>query len=54
MIINQYSTKNFKILKSNLNSLGLEILWDEYRFCVVPFTDRSKESTIDLDVIING
>lgn len=51
MIINQYATKNFKLLKNNLNSLGLEIFWDEDRFCVVPFTRRSIESAVDLNVI---
>ena len=51
MIINQHGTKNFKLLKNNLNSLGLEILWDEDRFCIVPFTRRNEESTIDLNVI---
>lgn len=51
MIINKYANKNFKLLKNNMNSLGLEIFWDEDRFCVAPFTRRSIESAIDLNVI---
>lgn len=50
-IINKYSIKNFKTLRRNLNILGLEIIYSDDMFTIVPFTDRGSEANFDINVI---
>lgn len=49
--INKYCKRSFKELKRNLNILGLEIVFGDTEFSIVPFTDRSLQSDFDINII---
>ncbi len=50
-IISKYCVKDFTELRRNLNILGIEIVWMEDSFCIIPFTGRSVQSDFDLNII---
>lgn len=50
-IINTYSNKEFRKLKRNLNVLGLEIIWNEDEFIIVPFSNIGSEGDFELNII---
>ena len=50
-IINKHCVRSFRELRRNLNILGLEIIWMDESFTIVPFTSRSEQSDFDLNII---
>lgn len=50
-VFDECSLKAYKVLKTNLNLLGLEVAWLEEQFCILPLSERSMEVESVMDMI---
>lgn len=52
-LLTRYPSKEFKILKSNINILNLDIQFTDDGLRVIPFTNRVVESSFDENILVN-
>ncbi len=52
VLLNQYSTQEFQLLRNNFNILALDICFDENGLAILPFTGRITENDFDKSVLM--
>lgn len=52
IILKNYPSKEFKLLRSNINMLNLDIVFTNDGLSVIPFTNRIVESSFDDNILI--
>lgn len=50
-LLYQYSSDSFKLFKSNLNMLNLDVIYLEDNLKVIPFTNRNTESNFSINIL---